>query len=280
MKLNEIVKELRNIISNRQEELNLTFKEEDHIYSMNGRTDYPSVSKVLKKFYREFPTEEAAYNKSGGDPIKQQKLIEEWSAAGTYSTNLGSRVHYFLEKKIIEMYGGYKDVRQPIFECDLDQIIKGDNMIIAGNRYLELMKSRGAYLLDTETVLGDPELGFTGQPDKIWIIENKEKNDFGFVITDWKTNKSKSFQVTKYTDSMYEPFENYPNNALGHYYLQLPLYGRLLLKMLQGSKYGDVKLYGCIISHLREDQQFEEFRVPKEIITKVLNMDIQKYLKS
>ena len=247
---------------------------------MNGRTDYPSVSKVLKKFYREFPTEEAAYNKSGGDPIKQQKLIEEWSAAGTYSTNLGSRVHYFLEKKIIEMYGGYKDVRQPIFECDLDQIIKGDNMIIAGNRYLELMKSRGAYLLDTETVLGDPELGFTGQPDKIWIIENKEKNDFGFVITDWKTNKSKSFQVTKYTDSMYEPFENYPNNALGHYYLQLPLYGRLLLKMLQGSKYGDVKLYGCIISHLREDQQFEEFRVPKEIITKVLNMDIQKYLKS
>ena len=280
MKLNEIAKELRNIISNRQEELNLTFKEEDHIYSMNGRTDYPSVSKVLKKFYREFPTEEAAYNKSGGDPIKQQKLIEEWSAAGTYSTNLGSRVHYFLEKKIIEMYGGYKDVRQPIFECDLDQIIKGDNMIIAGNRYLELMKSRGAYLLDTETVLGDPELGFTGQPDKIWIIENKEKNDFGFVITDWKTNKSKSFQVTKYTDSMYEPFENYPNNALGHYYLQLPLYGRLLLKMLQGSKYESVKLYGCIISHLREDQQFEEFRVPKEIITKVLNMDIQKYLKS
>jgi hypothetical protein len=142
------------------------------------------------------------------------------------------------------------------------------------------MKSRGAYLLDTETVLGDPELGFTGQPDKIWIIENKEKNDFGFVITDWKTNKSKSFQVTKYTDSMYEPFENYPNNALGHYYLQLPLYGRLLLKMLQGSKYESVKLYGCIISHLREDQQFEEFRVPKEIITKVLNMDIQKYLKS
>jgi hypothetical protein len=280
MKLNEIAKELRDIISNRQEELNLTFKEEDHIYSMNGRTDYPSVSKVLKKFYREFPTEEAAYNKSGGDPIKQQKLIEEWSAAGTYSTNLGSRVHYFLEKKIIEMYGGYKDVRQPIFECDLDQIIKGDNMIIAGNRYLELMKSRGAYLLDTETVLGDPELGFTGQPDKIWIIENKEKNDFGFVITDWKTNKSKSFQVTKYTDSMYEPFENYPNNALGHYYLQLPLYGRLLLKMLQGSKYESVKLYGCIISHLREDQQFEEFRVPKEIITKVLNMDIQKYLKS
>jgi hypothetical protein len=280
MKLNEIAKELRNIISNRQEELNLTFKEEDHIYSMNGRTDYPSVSKVLKKFYREFPTEEVAYNKSGGDPIKQQKLIEEWSAAGTYSTNLGSRVHYFLEKKIIEMYGGYKDVRQPIFECDLDQIIKGDNMIIAGNRYLGLMKSRGAYLLDTETVLGDPELGFTGQPDKIWIIENKEKNDFGFVITDWKTNKSKSFQVTKYTDSMYEPFENYPNNALGHYYLKLPLYGRLLLKMLQGSKYESVKLYGCIISHLREDQQFEEFRVPKEIITKVLNMDIQKYLKS
>jgi hypothetical protein len=49
--------------------------------------------------------------------------------------------------------------------------------------------------------------------------------------------------------------------------------------MLQGSKYQDIKLYGCIISHLREDTQFEEFRVPKKVIDTVLEMDIKKYLK-
>jgi hypothetical protein len=280
MDLHKISQEIRDIISNRQKELGLTFKEEDHIYTMNGKTDYPSVSKVLKLFYKQFPTEEAAYNKAGGDPQKQQQLIEEWVAAGTYSTNMGSRVHYVLEKKVIEMHGSYKNVRQPIFECDLQQLMKSDSMISAGEKYLDLMKQRGAVLLDTEMVLGDPELGYTGQPDKVWLIENKYKTGYGLVITDWKTNKPKNFQETSFTKRMYTPFDNCPDTALGHYYVQLPLYGKLLLKMLQGSKYSNLKLYGCVIAHLREDTQFEEFKVPREVISTVLEMDITKYLKN
>ena len=34
----------------------------------------------------------------------KQQLIEEWAAAGDYSTNMGSRVHFMLEKKLIEQY--------------------------------------------------------------------------------------------------------------------------------------------------------------------------------
>jgi hypothetical protein len=279
MKLNNEVIEIRNLISQRQEELGLTFEEDKHIYTMNGRTDYPSVSKVLKKFYKEFPTEQAAYNKAGGDPQKQQQLIKEWGEAGTYSTNMGSRVHYLLEKESIQRYGSYKEVRQPIFECDLSQIVKGDSMIKAGEKYLTLMEERGAILLDTEMVLGDPELGYTGQPDKIWLIPNKDKTEFGLVITDWKTNKKKNFQETNWTEKMFTPFQKYPNNALGHYYLQLPLYGRLLIKMLEGTKYEKIKLYGCIISHLQDNSEFEEYRVPKEIIDTVFSMDIKKYLE-
>lgn len=278
MKLNEVAKEIREIISLRQQELGLVFQEEKHIYTMNGRTDWPSVSKVLKKFYKAFPTEEAAYNKAGGDPERQQQLIEEWAAAGSYSTNLGSRVHYVLEKEVVERNGNFKEVRKPIFECDLTQIMKSDKMITAGKRYIDLMTQRGATLLDTETVLGDPELGYTGQPDKLWLIENKEKDGFGIIVTDWKTNKPKNFQETGYTERMYSPFESLPNNALGHYYVQLPLYAKLLLKMLKGSKYEDLKILGCIISHLRDDTQFEEFRVPKDVITTVLDMDVKKYI--
>ena len=279
MKLNDVAKEIREIISLRQQELGLVFQEEKHIYTMEGRTDWPSVSKVLKKFYKAFPTEEAAYNKAGGNPERQQQLIEEWAAAGSYSTNLGSRVHYVLEKEVVERNGSFKEVRQPIFECDLTQIMKSDKMITAGKRYIDLMTQRGATLLDTETVLGDPELGYTGQPDKLWLIENKEKDGFGIIVTDWKTNKPKNFQETSYTERMYSPFENLPNNALGHYYVQLPLYAKLLLKMLKGSKYEDLKILGCIISHLRDDTQFEEFRVPKDVITTVLEMDVKKYIR-
>jgi hypothetical protein len=278
MKLNEVAKEIRDVISKRQQELGLTFVEEDHIYTMNGRTDYPSVSKVLKNFYKQFPTEQAAYNKAGGDPYKQQELIKEWEAAGVYSTNLGSRVHYVLEKRVIEMHGDYKEVRQPIFDCDLTQLMKSDKMITAGSKYLKLMEERGAVLLDTEMVLGDPELGYTGQPDKVWLIHNKTKSEYGLLITDWKTNKPKNFQENDYTERMYEPFLKYPNTSLGHYYVQLPLYGKLLIKMLQGSKYEKLRLYGCIISHLKEDSNYDEYRVPKEIIDTVMNMNVKMYI--
>ena len=278
MRLNDVAKEIRDIISQKQKELGLTFEEENHIYTMNGKTDYPSVSKVLKKFYTEFPTEEAAYNKAKGDPIKQQELIEEWAAAGDYSTNMGSRVHFVLESEVIKKHGNYKEVRQPEFKCDLTQIMKGDNMIVAGKKYLDLMEERGAVLLDTEMVLGHPELGYTGQPDKVWLMMNRDKTGFGIVITDWKTNKPKNFTVTNYTKKMLHPFDDYHDNALGHYYIQLPLYGRLLLKMLEGSKYGDIKLYGCVISHLKEDSLYDEYKVPQKIINTVMDMDMKQYL--
>jgi hypothetical protein len=276
--LKSVASEIRELISERQKSLGLVFEEDKHVYTMNGKKDYPSVSKVLKSFYREFPLEEAALKKAGGNPQEAERLKEEWAAAGTYSTNLGSRVHYILEKTLIESNGNYKEVRQPIFDCDLTQLMKSDNMIFAGKRYLELMESRNVVLLDTEMVLGDPELGYVGQPDKVWLTMNKTGDEFGLLITDWKTNKKKNFQETSYTDRMYEPFEKYPNTALGHYYLQLPLYGKLLLKMLEGTKYENIKLYGCIISHLQEDTFFEEYRVPKEVIDIVLQMDVKKYL--
>jgi hypothetical protein len=278
MKLSDVAKEIRDIISQKQKELGLTFEEENHIYTMNGKTDYPSVSKVLKKFYTEFPTEEAAYNKAKGDPIKQQELIAEWAAAGDYSTNMGSRVHFVLESEVIKKHGSYKEVRQPEFKCDLTQIMKGDNMIVAGKKYLDLMEERGAVLLDTEMVLGHPELGYTGQPDKVWLMMNRDKTGFGIVITDWKTNKPKNFTVTNYTKKMLHPFDDYHDNALGHYYIQLPLYGKLLLKMLEGSKYGDIKLYGCVISHLKEDSLYDEYKVPQNIINIVMDMDMKQYL--
>jgi hypothetical protein len=283
MDLNTVAKEIREILEQKRTELTLTFTEDTHTYTMRDtsgliRDNFPSVSKVIKKFYQEFPTEEAAYNKSGGDPDEMERLIQEWEAAGTYSTNMGSRVHYVLEKLLIEEYGNYKEVRQPIFDCDISQIMKGDSMISAGKKFLKLMKERGAVLLDTEMVLGDPELGYTGQPDKMWLIPNKDKTEFGLICTDYKTNKPKNFEENRYTKRMLSPFEKLPDTALGHYFVQLPLYVRLLLKMLQNTKYGNLKLYGCIIVHLRDDSEFKEFRIPKEVTDIVLNMDIKKYL--
>jgi hypothetical protein len=233
----------------------------------------------MKLFYDEFDSDGIAEKKAKGDPEEKARLLKEWGDAGTYSTNMGSRVHFFIEQKSLEMFGIEKEVRQPIFDCDFTQILKGDSMIHAGTDFLELMKERGAVLLDTEMVLGCNEIGYVGQPYKFWLIMNREGTEFGLIITDWKTNKKKNFEDNFFTTKMKHQFQNLSNNALGHYFTQLPFYSKLILKMLKGSKYEDVKLYGGIIVHLSDDGKFEEFRVPKEVNNTILNMDMKQYLK-
>jgi hypothetical protein len=282
MDLYKIAEEIREILNKKREELQLTFEEEAHKYTMldfDGKlkTDFPSVSKVMKLFYDEFPTEKKAYEMSGGNPEETERLLAEWAEKGTRSTNMGSRVHYFLEEHVLKEFNIDKEVRQPIFECDMQQLVVSDTMIVAGKNYIELLKQRGCVLLDTEIVLGHPELGYTGQPDKVWLVIST-KGEIGILITDWKTNQEKNFIVQKYIKPMRPPFQYLPNNALGHYKTQLPLYGKLLIKMLEGTKYEDIKLLGCIIVRLTENREFVEYRVDKNSIDTKLQMDIKSQL--
>jgi hypothetical protein len=283
MDLKKISIEINELLEKRRQELDLTFIEEDHIYFMRDtkgvlRKTFPSVSKVLKKFYKPFDAETKALQKCNGDPIEAALLQEEWRQTGSYATNMGSRVHFELEVDLITRNGDYKEVRKPIFECDQSQLDKSDKMIVAGKSFLDTMEERGAVLLDTEIVLGDNELGYVGQPDKVWLMFNKDKSDFGIVLTDWKTNQPKNFEVQWYTGRMFPPFNNYRDTALSHYYIQLPLYARLLIKMLQGTKFENLKLLGCVVVLLKEDSTFVEYRVPQEINKTVLNLDLKKYI--
>lgn len=274
--LNKIAKEIRDVISDRQKELELSFVEDTHTYYMkdlNGvvRSNYPSVSTVIKQFYTEFPELNKSWQMCNGDLIEQDELLKQWRATADYANNKGSRVHYLLETDLLAMYGSYKDVRKPIFECDEQQTTDGNAMIDAGHDFIRTMHRRRWVLLDTEMVLGSPELGYTGQPDKVWIkiIDNK----LVFKITDWKTNKPKNFEVHSYTEPMLEPFEDYMDTALSHYMIQLPLYGRLILDMLKGTKFESIKFDGCIIVHLTSDGKYKEYLVEDDFINRVLTMD-------
>jgi hypothetical protein len=282
--LKEVSLEIKDILEKRRQELELNFIEEKHIYFMKDvdgvvKSNFPSVSKLIKKFHKAFDAEGMALRMSKGDPEAAKLLQEQWRKAGDLSTNMGSRVHFELESDLIDKYDNYKEVRQPIFQIDEEQERKSNSMIKAGKQFIDLMHERGAILLDTEIVLGDPSLQYTGQPDKTWLMMNKEKTDFGFVITDWKSNQPKNFEVHHYTGKMFAPFNEVHDNALGHYNIQLPLYGRLLNKMLEGSKYGDKRLLGSVIVLLKEDATFVEYRVPPEVQRNVYNLDLTKYIK-
>lgn len=272
----KISKEIRDIIDVRQKELELSFVEDTHTYYIKDKsgvitTKFPSVSTVIKQFYEDFPALDKSLDMCHGDIFEQDALLKEWRATADYANNKGSRVHYLLETDLLDMYGAYKKVRKPIFECDEQQIKDGNAMIDAGHNFIRLMHRRGAVLLDTEMVLGSPDLGYTGQPDKVWIMFDKDGN-LGFIVTDWKTNKPKNFEVHSYTEPMLPPFEDEMDTALGHYKIQLPLYARLILDMLKGTKYENLKLFGCIIVHLTAEGKYTEFRVPSAFINTVMTM--------
>ncbi len=186
----DVAKDIRDTLEIRRNELELSFIEDTHVYYMRDmsgeiKDNFPSVSTIIKQFYNEFPELDKSLSMSNGDIIEQDKLLKQWRSTSVYANSKGSRTHYLLETDLLKLYGSYKDVRQPIFECDTDQIRESNSMIDAGHKFIQLMHRRGAVLLDTEIVLGSPELGYTGQPDKVWLIKN-EKNEIGLIITDWK----------------------------------------------------------------------------------------------
>ena len=283
--LKEISREIKELISTYQDKYSLSFIEDTHTYFIkkldgNITSDFPSVSSVLKCFYREFvPENTKAFKNCEGDKQTEILLLEGWKKKGDHATNLGSRVHFLLETYLVKLYGEYKKVRQPIFTCDKEQIEFGDQMIIAGKNFIDLMHKRGAVLLDTETVLGSLELEYFGQPDKLWLINNK-KGIPGLLITDWKTNAPKNFEVHSYTGLMLPPFESHYDTALAHYYIQLPLYGKLFINMLKGTKYENLPLLGAIVVLLKRDGTFEEYKSPMNVINTILDMDVKHYLNN
>jgi hypothetical protein len=93
-----------------------------------------------------------------------------------------------------------------------------------------------------------------------------------------KQTNQKTLYHTRFTKKMLKPFEKYDDTALGHYYAQLPFYGKLLLKMLEGSKFEGIKLYGCVISHLKDDCLYTEYRVPQDVVNIIMDMNVKKYL--
>ena len=283
MNLKEISLEINDLLEKRRNELELRFVEDRHVYYMKDidgkvKRNFPSVSKIISNFHEKFDADGMSLKKADGDPVEQQRILNEWKESGRLSINLGSRTHYLLEKELIGQYGNFKELREPEYQCNDEQIIRSNNMVLAGKKYIDLMHERGAVLLDTETVLGDPELQYTGQPDKTWLMFNKDKTGFGFVQTDWKTNQLKNFETQWYTKKMFSPFENYPDTSLSHYYIQIPLYGRLLLKMLKGTKYEDIKFLGGVIVLLLDNGEFNEYKIPQDIVNKVMNLDLTKYI--
>ena len=81
-KLKNVATEILDILEKRRQELELTFVEDTHTYTMKNskgelKSDWPSVSKIMKLFYTEFDSEGISLKKANGDLEVQQQLLDE-----------------------------------------------------------------------------------------------------------------------------------------------------------------------------------------------------------
>jgi hypothetical protein len=247
--------------------------EENHIYTMKDSQGWPSVSKVISALHEPFDEEGIAMRIAKGDKGKAQVIINGWKEYGEKRASLGSRTHYYLEKYAIEKYGLIKQIREPEHNCDEEYTEISENMIEAGKKFLQTMDDRGCILIDTETVLGSPELGYVGMPDKWWILPMKDY--YGIIITDWKSTDQKKFSETKYSKPMRNIFSNYKDTALTKYSIQLPLYGKLIMDMLKDCKVKNIKFLGAVIVRLDNERYYEEYKCDKDLMKLAWQLNVK-----
>ena len=51
------------------------------------------------------------------------------------------------------------------------------------------------------------------------------------------------------------------------------------MKMLEGTKYQDLKFFGGVVVLVKKDGEYEEHRIPGDVINEVMTMDMKKYIK-
>lgn len=186
MSLHEYAREIREEILKYQTFHGLVFTEENHSYTMKKMKKGLSVSSLIKMFHKPFDSHSTyTFVQCGGDIQIQKELLLSWENKGKLAANKGSRTHYYLEKYLLDTYNYLKPVREPEIDCSDREILESDLQIEAGQKFVDLMHSRGCVLIDTETVMGHPDEGYFGQSDKVWLARAKDGR-LGYIITDWK----------------------------------------------------------------------------------------------
>lgn len=259
---------IRKLADEYREKKKITFEESSHKYTIIGDDgiDYskkiPSVSGAYKKFYLPFDGVGKSLKKANGDPVKAAEIREEWAAKGVLSSTKGSYIHYHSELHLWEQWR-HKDIdliREPDLGDVGSYIHEAEGMLKSSFAYCDLMKDRGAMLIDTEAVMGCEVYKLFGQADKFWLAKHPSKG-WGLLTTDWKTNDPSKFDKAPWTKNMLGPYEFLYDNELGKYSVQLTMYSSLFIRMMAYMGY-HLPYLGSIIVNVTPSY-YMEYKVVK-----------------
>jgi len=219
---------------------NISFTEFGHKYTINGKTNYKSVTTWLKVFFEPFNADEIIdkmmasskwpTNKYFGKTKQEIKLL--WRQNGDEAAKLGTNMH-----KMFEDYYNDINVVSDSFEFTC---------------FNEFVKEHPFVPYRTEWLVYDEELELAGSIDMTYI------NDDGTLsIYDWKRCKSVDL-YSNFNKFALSPIENIPDTNYWHYVIQLNTY-----KMIIERNYGfKIKELALICIHPELDKTYQKYVVP------------------
>ena len=220
---------------------NITFEEEGHKYTINGETNYTSVTTWLKKFFYPFNDELIITNmmKSPKWPdskyfgMTKDEIKKQWRDNGNEAAKMGTAMHKMFE----DHYNGlYVDGSNAGVEYEYFTNFINDHPTLKPFR--------------SEWTVYDEDLRLSGSIDMLFINE-----DGTLSIYDWKRCKSmdKTVSFNKYAKP---PIRHIPDTNFWHYSIQLNAY-KMIIERKYGYKIKDMFLV-CIHPELDTNYQKHE----------------------
>ena len=237
----------------------ICFDEEPHIYTIDGDSDYLSVTTWNHSHFANFNADNIITNMMNSKNWKNSKyygktrdeIKDGWEINRDDAARLGTKMHYD-----IECYYNGMDVNNDSIEYNYFMRFVND--------YPELVAYR------TEWMIWDNELRFAGSIDMVY-----ENPDGTLMIYDWKRskgiNKTSSFMKFSHTHCI----DHIPDTNFWHYSLQLNTYKAIIEK-----NYGKKVTSLMLVCLYPDNNSYQLIKVPdlSEEVNELFNL--RKYIIS
>ena len=187
------------------------FDESKHRYWTDNIDDFISVTELVARFFLPFEREKISLACARKYGRSQEDVLSEWDRKNLESRILGSNVHLFCEKYLLN-----EKLPDPISK-------EAELRFAAAKEKLDFLLSKFT-LLASEKIIFSEGLKLSGTVDL--LVREKTTNQL--YLLDFKTNREivKSNRFEKYA---MEPFLHLPDNNFTHYTIQLNAYKAILL---------------------------------------------------
>ncbi len=184
------------------------FEPEAHTYHYHGKP-YISATQFLQNFHEPFDQDFWSKKKADERGVDQQVVLDEWQELNDYANVVGHATHEWIENY-------YNKIHQELPDNPdiIDRINKFNTIYPTHMRELEP--------IIMEKKVFSKKYPLAGTIDALFLYKGK------IVIVDYKTNKKFTTDATNKWHKLLPPFDEFWQNHLNEYSIQISLYASIL----------------------------------------------------